>query len=100
MQAKVDDILMDHPGRALGDVPKLRFCLGCDASFWSEVFGQRICARCKGTTAWRAAVQGDYGPFERLNAVLSHPYDDQPGNADLMRPPAEGEIVQATVCGT
>ena len=47
-----------------------------------------------------AAVQGDYGPFERLNAVLSHPYDDQPGNADLMRPPAEGEIVQATFCGT
>lgn len=56
MQAKVDDILLDHPSRALGDVPKLRFCLRCDASFWSEAFGQRICAKCKGTTAWRAAV--------------------------------------------
>ena len=47
-----------------------------------------------------AAVQGEYGPFERLNAVLSRPYDDQPGQGDLMRPPAEGEIVQATFCGT
>lgn len=56
MQAKVDDILMDQPSRALGDVPKLRFCLACSASFWSEGFGQRICVRCKGTTAWRAAM--------------------------------------------
>lgn len=56
MQTKVDDILMDHPSRALGDVPKLRFCLRCNASFWSEGFGQRICTRCKSTTAWRAAV--------------------------------------------
>lgn len=56
MQAKVDVTQMDHPSRALGDVPKLRVCLGCDASFWSEGFGQRICARCKGRTAWRAAV--------------------------------------------
>ncbi len=56
MQAKVDDILMDHPSRALGDVPKLRNCLRCDASFWSEGFGQRICARCKSSTVWRAAM--------------------------------------------
>ena len=56
MQAKVDDTQMEHLSRALGDVPKLRFCLCCKASFWSEGFGQRICARCKGRTAWRAAV--------------------------------------------
>ena len=56
MQENVDDNLIDYPSRALGDVPKLRCCLRCDASFWSEGFGQRICARCKGRTAWRAAV--------------------------------------------
>ena len=56
MKSKVDDTLMDHPTRALGDVPKLRNCLRCDASFWSEGFGQRICARCKSSTVWRAAM--------------------------------------------
>ena len=56
MQSKVEDTLMDHPIRAVGDVPKPRICLRCNTSFWSEGFGQRICARCKGTTAWRAAV--------------------------------------------
>ena len=56
MRSPVEDTLMDHPIRALGDVPKLRFCLRCDASFWSEGFGQRICARCKSSTVWRAAV--------------------------------------------
>ena len=47
-----------------------------------------------------AAVHGDYGPFERLNSTLARPYDDQPDNADLMRPPSKGEIVHATFCGT
>lgn len=51
-----DDILMDRPVRAHGDVPKSRFCLRCKASFWSEGFHQRICARCKGSSEWRAAV--------------------------------------------
>ena len=44
-----------------------------------------------------AAIQGDYGPFHRLNAVLATPYQDQPENVDLTRPPAEDEIVQARV---
>lgn len=56
MRAKVEDIQLDHPSRALGDVPKLRFCLRCRVSFWSEGFGQRICAKCKNTTVWRAAM--------------------------------------------
>ena len=56
MQEKADDTLMDYPSRALGDVPKMRCCLRCDASFRSEGFGQRICARCKSSTVWRAAV--------------------------------------------
>jgi len=56
MQEKVDDILMNCPSRAHGDVPKQRFCLRCKVSFWSEGFGQRICARCKNSAIWRSAV--------------------------------------------
>ncbi len=48
----------------------------------------------------QAAVQGDYAPFNRLNEVLSRPYEDQPDSADLMRPPAKNEVVHATFCGT
>ncbi len=48
----------------------------------------------------QAAVQGDYAPFNRLNEVLSRPYEDQPESADLMRPPAKNEVVHATFCGT
>lgn len=47
-----------------------------------------------------AAVAGDYAPFHRLNTVLSCPYDDQPENADLKRPPTPDEVVPATFCGT
>ena len=48
----------------------------------------------------QAAVQGDYAPFHRLNAVLAHPFEDQPEASDLTRPPAENEVVHATFCGT
>ncbi len=48
----------------------------------------------------QAAVQGDYAPFHRLNEVLARPYEDQPEAADLKRPPAKDEVVQATFCGT
>jgi uncharacterized protein YdiU (UPF0061 family) len=48
----------------------------------------------------QAAVQGDYAPFQRLNEVLSRPYEDQPEAADLKHPPSEAEIVHATFCGT
>lgn len=47
-----------------------------------------------------AAVQGDYAPFHRLNAVLARPYDDQPEAADLARAPLPEEVVPATFCGT
>lgn len=47
-----------------------------------------------------AAVEGDYAPFHRLNAVLARPYDDQPEAEDLTRPPLPGEAVEATFCGT
>ncbi|AXT28448.1 YdiU family protein [Ruegeria sp. AD91A] len=48
----------------------------------------------------QAAVQGDYAPFDRLNAVLARPYEDQGDAEDLRRPPAENEVVHATFCGT
>ena len=47
-----------------------------------------------------AAVQGDYGPFERLNAVLATPFETQDAADDLSRPPAPTEVVPATFCGT
>jgi uncharacterized protein YdiU (UPF0061 family) len=43
---------------------------------------------------------GDFGPFERLLAVLARPYDDQPENAAYQRPPRPEEVVHATFCGT
>ncbi|WP_226688349.1 protein adenylyltransferase SelO [Ruegeria arenilitoris] len=48
----------------------------------------------------QAAVQGDFAPFHRLNAVLARAYEDQPDATDLTHPPAESEVVHATFCGT
>ncbi|CUJ88549.1 hypothetical protein RUE5091_00722 [Ruegeria denitrificans] len=48
----------------------------------------------------QAAVQGDYAPFHRLNAVLARSYEDQPDATDLTHPPTENEVVHATFCGT
>lgn len=47
-----------------------------------------------------AALNEDFAPFERLNEVLSRPYDDQPEFADLQAPPKRDEIVHRTFCGT
>lgn len=35
------------------DVAKVRKCLRCRDSFPSQWSGERICARCKSSTAWR-----------------------------------------------
>jgi len=50
--------------------------------------------------AIRAAVAGDLGPFERLDRALSRPWEERPEDDDLRRPPAEGEAVRRTFCGT
>ncbi len=52
-------------------------------------------------TALDAAVQGDYAPFERLLAVLSDPFTEQPGDADLATP-SQPRFLQTfrTFCGT
>ncbi len=51
--------------------------------------------------AIEAAVRrDDFAPFERLLAVLSKPFDDQPEAADYILPPAPEERVLQTFCGT
>ncbi len=51
--------------------------------------------------ALNAAIErDDFGPFEELLAVLSRPYEDQPGMERYAEPPAESERVRQTFCGT
>lgn len=47
-----------RPGlaRAATDIAAERPCLRCRTPFWSDGFGERICARCKGSAVWRAAM--------------------------------------------
>jgi uncharacterized protein YdiU (UPF0061 family) len=47
-----------------------------------------------------ASTHGDFGPFHRLLNILEHPYDDQPGCGEFEQPPAPGERVLRTFCGT
>jgi len=39
-----------------GDVPKRRRCLRCREPFASQWAGERICARCKGSSTWKSGV--------------------------------------------
>ncbi len=51
--------------------------------------------------AIRGAVdRADLGPFEDLIAVLSKPYERQPGRERYEAPPRPDEVVHATFCGT
>ncbi len=51
--------------------------------------------------ALAAAVErSDFQPFEDLLAVLSRPFDDQPGLAHYATPPRDEERVLQTFCGT
>ena len=47
-----------------------------------------------------ASQNGDLVPFERLLAAVQRPFEDQPGNEELMQPPRDDERVMATFCGT
>lgn len=47
-----------------------------------------------------ASTHGDLGPFHQLLRILEHPYDDQPGCGEFEQPPAPGERVHRTFCGT
>jgi uncharacterized protein YdiU (UPF0061 family) len=51
--------------------------------------------------ALAAAVEhGDYTPFEDLLAVVTRPFDDQPGRERYADPPRPDERVERTFCGT
>ncbi len=50
--------------------------------------------------AIQAARAGDLGPFQRLHAVLSRPYQEQPDNAAYEAAPQPEEEVLRTFCGT
>jgi uncharacterized protein YdiU (UPF0061 family) len=50
--------------------------------------------------AIRAAFQDDYSVFEELQEVLAEPFTEQPGRERYARPPAPGERVAMTFCGT
>jgi uncharacterized protein YdiU (UPF0061 family) len=50
--------------------------------------------------AIRAAVGGDFEPFERLVHVLATPHDEQPEHSLLAEPPSPEQCVHETFCGT
>ncbi len=51
--------------------------------------------------ALAAAVEhGDLAPFDELAAVLSRPFDDQPGRAAYADPPPPAQDAYRTFCGT
>lgn len=50
--------------------------------------------------AIRAALEGDFDPFHRLNRVLQNPFEDQPEDSELLATPETGEEVRYTFCGT
>jgi uncharacterized protein YdiU (UPF0061 family) len=47
-----------------------------------------------------AAARGDMAPFDEMLRAVATPYEDGPLTADYARPPAPGEEVAATFCGT
>ena len=50
--------------------------------------------------AIQAAIEGDFGPAQRLAQVLSTPRELIPEDTDLTRPPLDHEVVPNTFCGT
>lgn len=44
--------------------------------------------------------EGDFTAFDRLLAVLEHPFEDQPGASRYGLPPRPEQVVQQTFCGT
>ena len=47
-----------------------------------------------------AVEQGDYGPFEKMLAVLSSPFREQDGAERYGEAPGPSEVVYRTFCGT
>jgi len=60
------DHVLGTPKPARGDIAAERACLLCRTRFPSEGFGERICKRCKGQSAWKSAIpSGDGGSRRR-----------------------------------
>ncbi|MCO5160796.1 MAG: YdiU family protein [Mesorhizobium sp.] len=47
-----------------------------------------------------AIERDDFGPFHEMLAVVTHPYDEQPGRERYAEPPRPDERVLQTFCGT
>jgi uncharacterized protein YdiU (UPF0061 family) len=47
-----------------------------------------------------AVAHGDFGPFHELCEVLQHPFDERPEFARYAAPPAPGQAIIQTFCGT
>jgi uncharacterized protein YdiU (UPF0061 family) len=50
--------------------------------------------------AIQAGNAGDFGPFQRLNDALQHPFESRPEFAEYEAAPTSDEVVKATFCGT
>ena len=89
-----DDWLADWQARIKGIAPADRMAemQGANPAFIAR--NHRI------EQAIQAGLEGDFGPFHRLNKVLACPFQDQPDAADLMAPPLPDEQVRETFCGT
>lgn len=48
----------------------------------------------------QAALGGDFQPFEEMLAVVTRPFDEQPGMERYAKPPRPDERVLQTFCGT
>ncbi|SHH34974.1 hypothetical protein SAMN05443551_2049 [Marivita hallyeonensis] len=51
--------------RATADIAAERVCLRCSSRFWSEGFGERVCAHCKKSSVWRSAISEGDGHGQR-----------------------------------
>ncbi|MFX4220991.1 MAG: hypothetical protein ACMVO3_08365 [Thalassobaculum sp.] len=49
---------LDQLDEPVSAPPRTRSCLRCRSDFQSEWAGERICKRCKGTSAWREGIPG------------------------------------------
>ena len=106
-----------------GDVPRDLFIDPTAFDAWAEGWHARLAREERGPAEVAAAMRavnplfiprnhrveqaivaaergGDFGPFERLIAILARPFDDQPDAADFAEPAPPGEEVRQTFCGT
>ena len=62
------DLDLPAPTPARGDAPAERYCLRCQAAFWSAGFGERICKRCKAQASWKSAIPSGGGGSRRRSS--------------------------------